>query len=448
MQLPKTALASERLARRKNANPLILYLTAFIVFGALAINLSLLGAASAILIVALVWLSSKESRTINPYVLFLSTPISLMMYSESVSAVFLPAMDQNVQLLIIGGIYAYLAGLLTVRVGRQVSQPENAPRYSFVIILALGLVPHFLGVVTTGFPALAADVKAAREAYILPIIGQFVIFLPVSILIAFQRRSKFLIFVSVMINVFFTVMMAAKFPVMLAGLFFLYAYFRYDGRRLFKVHPVYLAIFSIVAVPLLFDAVFSLREDLDQSEYFWRQAVFFDSKFLNNYGDYTYLPYLYSTTPWSNFSYIVEEHTELSYGVRSSASLVSVLQLDGLFDLDERPIRMVQFNTHAFLSDFYMDFGILGVVFLSYLLGMLVKWSYTNSLKRPDVLSEGAWIAVGFASLLLFFSNHFTGLTYPLLALLLFNAYRFLSRTLKRKPRLRLTRPSPGSRSR
>jgi oligosaccharide repeat unit polymerase len=132
---------------------------------------------------------------------------------------------------------------------------------------------------------------------------------------------------------------------------------------------------------------------------------------------------------------VVQIHPEWSYGARSLYSLVSVLQLDGFFSIDERPIRAVQFNTHAYLSDFYLDFGVYGVVLLSYFLGAMVKFTYIYALQERDVLSESVWIAFAFASSMLFFSNHFTGLTYPILSFIFFHSYRAVSQTIMHRYR-------------
>lgn len=414
---------------------MITLFSAALAFGALMINPSLVGAASAILAIILVQLGRRERQTVNPYFLFLSTPISLLLYSDTVSPTFLPAMDVSVQLMIIGGIFAYLAGMLTVRERRAAVQSATPPSYSFNAILALGLAPHLAGIATSGIPLLANDVNAARASYLLPIIGQFTIFLPVTMLIAFQRRHKPLILFSVAANVFFSFIMVSKFNIMFTGLFFFYAYFRYGGRTIFKINPAYLVIIGIVGVPFLFDTIFTIRESSAQIDYAWRQDVMFQSAFLAQYGDYTYLPFLYLTSPWSNFLYVVELNPQWSYGARSIYSLISVFQLDGFFSIDERPIRAVQFNTHAYLSDFYLDFGVYGIVLLSYFLGALVKFTYVHALQKRDVLSEGVWITFAFASFMLFFSNHFTGLTYVILSFILFNLYRAASKTITHRYR-------------
>jgi oligosaccharide repeat unit polymerase len=406
-------------------------ISAILAFPFAIINGTISGWACAVLIVALVWLGSSEKESINPYILFLPTPISLLLYSDSVSKVFLPALTDDVQLVAILGIYSYTAGLLLIK-SRSTPNPNYIThQYSFGVVLTLGLVPHALGILLTGLPVFANDVNAARAAYLLPIVGQFVIFLPITVLIAFQRRKRGLIAFSVAINLFLSLATASKFSALFTGLFVVYAYFRYDGHNLFLLKKSHLAMGTMLAVPFLFTAVFAVREDLDQTEYFWRNEVRFESEYLDTIGDYTYLPYVYLTTPWSNFAYVYDQRPDLDWGKRTVYPLLSVLQIEGLVQFDERPIRMVPFNTHSFPTDFFLDLGVVGVGLLSMLLGMLVKSTYRNALRRPDVFTEGIWISIGFASSMLFFSNHFTNLTYPVLSIVLFGAYRILSRTFR-----------------
>ena len=74
------------------------------------------------------------------------------------------------------------------------------------------------------------------------------------------------------------------------------------------------------------------------------------------------------------------------------------------------------------------------MVLLSFLLGFLVKWSYIAAQKSSDVLQEAIWMSFAFASFMLFFSNHFTGLSYPLISLVLFSVYRFVRRLARARP--------------
>ena len=413
---------------------LIVYGMLFLVVS--IINPTMVGVASALMVIIILWIGAREPQLFNPYILFLTTPVSLLIYSGGVSDIFLPELKSGVQVIIIIGIYAYLLGLMSLGGGSRYLKYSSPKKYSYAVVLILGLVPHILGMAVAGIPLFSEDLAAARENYTLPIIGQLMIFLPVTMLIAFERQKKLLIYLSVFLNIFFSFIMLSKWSIMFSGFFFVYAYHRYDGERIFKMRPFYVSLALLAAIPLLFEFIFAVREvgELQQTDYFWRKEVYFNSSFLNNYGDYTYLPYLYLTTPWSNFSYIVENLPEggFSKGIRTIHSLASVFQFDSLLDITDKPIRHVPFNTHAFLSDFYMDFGVPGVVVLPYMLGLIVKWSYIKSIKHRDVMSGAIWLSMAYASFLLFFSNHFTGLSYPLLALLFFGAFKIVSASFKK----------------
>ncbi len=393
-------------------------------------NFSVLSVGAALLLIALVSLGRRSSNPVNPYFLFATTPLALLLYSSSVSTYFLPPLELQTQLIVLAGASAYVLGLILVSGARTSNEDPPERSYSFWLILTLGLIPHGLGIATAGIPLLAADIEVARQGYVLPVVGQLMMFLPLAMLVAFRQRNRRRIVITAVLNFGLGFMVLAKFNLLFAGLAFLFGYQQYGGSSLFRLKVWHLMVAGTLAVPMIFAANFAIREGAAQTDFNWRGEVLFQSALLDRFGDFTYLPYLYLTTPLSNFAYVTEVSTDRSYGARSTHSVVSILQLDGLLDVEERPIRALPFNTHTYLSDFYIDFGAAGAVLMSFFLGLLVKWVYVNARRRPDVINEGIWICVGFASFMLFFSNHFTGHTYPLLALVMFRGYRFVSRSL------------------
>lgn len=397
----------------------------------LAINPSIVGAGAAVLIVILVWLGQRESQTVNPYYLFLSTPISLLLYSDSVSSIFLPEMSEQVQFVIILGMFSYLAGLLTLRNKALSGVVKEYRNYSFGAFLLIGLMPHLIGIARAGIPFLASDVNLARSAYLAPIIGQFILFLPLTIMVAFKEGSRKKVIISVAVNLISALLLVSKFTVVQFFIFFAFGFVRYQGRKIFPMTRAVAAVLVLVLTPLIFEAVFSMRDTAEQTDFFWRNEIFFGVPLFDEYADYLYLPYTYLTTPWSNFAYIYDVSSKFDYGARSIYGVASFFQLESFLTIEPREIRIPPFNTHAFLSDFYLDFGLFGVVGLSYLLGLLVKQAYVSAIRINDLLSEAIWVTIGFASFLLFFSNHFTNLSYPLVSLLVFSGYRFLSRMFK-----------------
>ena len=94
-----------------------------------------------------------------------------------------------------------------------------------------------------------------------------------------------------------------------------------------------------------------------------------------------------------------------------------------------RPAGLLMFNMSAQVQR--VPFGVVGVILLSFFLGMLVKWSYIAAQRSSDLLQEAIWVTFGFASFLLFFSNHFTSLSYPLISLVFFQFYRLVRRSTR-----------------
>jgi len=403
---------------------MVVTLTLLLTSAILIVNPSIVGVGSAALIVALVWCGRREAYPFNPYYLFLLTPISLLLYAPSVSARFIPELSVDTQLMIVAGNFAYLGGLLSVRGFTIRFEPQKRPRYSFFLILVLGLIPHALGILAAGVPLLANDVNAARAAYAIPILGQFNIFLPLAIIVAFQMERRDLVLLSIVLNLFFSIIVVAKFNIMFVILYIIFAYFRYDGKNMFKIRPLYLVLVVLFCTPFIFSYIFAARTSLDQWQYNWWNYIRFGNAALDALGNYLYLPYLYLTAPWSNFSYVIEIGSPYTFGARLLHPLLSVFQMDWLLDIPPKGIRNEGWNTYAYLADFYLDFGVAGIILLPYLLGAAVKWAYARAHASGDAMDDGIWVNFAFASFTLFFSNHFTTLSYVIVALLLFNVVR------------------------
>lgn len=398
-------------------------------------NPSGVGVFSVALISFLLWKGGREKQVVNPYHLFLVTPVSLLFYNSGVSEFYLPPLSGNVQLLIVAGNASFLVGLSLVSSPPGTTTIQAAPRYSFSAILFLGIFPHILAVLRTGLPLLSADVDAARASYAIPFFGQFALFLPITILIAFERRNINLIILATFLNFFFSIMTVSKFSILFTTLFFLYSYARYDGKSLFKIRPWQIGFAVLFLVPIMFEFVFASRIGNDQSIYQWRQELNFSWKPLDTFGDFTYLPYIYLTSSWSNFSYLFEVQPEWTYGARALHSIAAVFQLDSFLEIPQREIRHFAFNTHAYLADFYLDFDIFGIIFAPFVLGLIVKRVYVSSQKSTCTMKIGIWLGFAFATFNLSFSNHFTGVGYPVTMFVLFTAYRYVRKFVASLPR-------------
>jgi len=409
------------------------------IFGALLVTLiftlnpGLVSALSGVVFLILLRLGGVEKSLFNPFYLFSITPLSLMVYNSEISPYFLTPINFEVGGITFLGLSIFVLGLYLVKPKPKGAAPNSFENQHFWVFLLIGTIPHIIGVMVAGLPIIAqGDVDLQRAAYAIPIISQFSIFLPLSIICAFQQKKVYKILLSISLSLFFAIITVSKFSILLSLMFIIYSVVKYGGRYYISS----MIRVSLLAMPLIVMLLFTMTHDLrnehEQSEYQWRQQISTEVDFIETYGDFIYLPYLYVTSPWSNLAHAIEVQENYTYGLTSIRPFISILQLDDLYQLDKKPIFQWPMNTHAFIADFYRDFGLIGVMLLSLLLGVFVKHTYLNAESANDALHDGLWVVVGFATSMMFFSNHFTSVGYPFITLALFTFYRYMIRALKK----------------
>ena len=377
-----------------------------------------------LLLVLVSWLGGRQNIVVNPYLATLPLLVSLLLYSPEVTTVYLPELEVWTKLLIVLAISSFLSGLACC-----VKFPKMAPtKVSGLSLVILGLIPVVLGVSRAGIPILSSDVNAAREAFLIPIIGQFSLFLFAGHGLFIKRKQRLLAVGSFLLTLLLGVILAAKFYLALAivnsGVFL----FKYDRDAISRRRWAF--VFVPILVLVMFQQTFSARNELRQSDYQWHQAI--DMAELNSLSEHVFLPYMYLTTPWANFQENVQSEFDYSYGQRTLRPLLSILQIDFLLSYDTNLVRNSAFNTNAFCTDFYKDAGVVGLIFFSFLLGVFVRGMYAQFLISEDVIMDSAYAHILFATMCMFFSNHFTSLGYPLVALLLAYGHSVVSQIFGR----------------
>ena len=64
-------------------------------------------------------------------------------------------------------------------------------------------------------------------------------------------------------------------------------------------------------------------------------------------------------------------------------------------------------NTHTYITDFYIDFGYVGAIIASFILGCLIFFFYKKYGMSNDPLLIGFYVLIAYATFMMFFSNHF-----------------------------------------
>ena len=374
-------------------------------------------------------LASSKKFLLNPYTLFSITIFSIIIYNPIFSS-FLITIPNDIYLIIFLGIISFLLGMIIAdKTGETKKSNEKInirilQKKSFWIVLFLGIIPHFIGYINVGIPILNLENIAELRANYLPDgLSYFTFFLPLTILIAYQNKNKRLIIISIIINAVVSLIKVAKFDVLIFLMFILYSNIKYSQKT--KISKNYLStIGAVLTIPFIFDWFYSLRNDLDSvnSDYFLSNT----DSFINSAVS---LPYLYFTSSWSNLTQTISTVNEFNYGVYTLFPFISAFQMDHLINYYSiKTIYIHPFNTFAFLTDYYMDFGVIGVIIFPFLTGLLVMNAYKRSIISSNPIKDGQFLILGIATLMLFFSNHFTSVGYPFIVYIL---YGIIGRLIK-----------------
>lgn len=376
------------------------------------------------LLVVSVNLGARQKFALNPYYLFSITILSLILYNPNLSS-FLATIPLNVYILIFLGLTSFLMGLVVVDKNmkpKKFAVRTNATSKNkrlFWLFLFLGLTPHVIGFITVGFPILAVDnVADLRENYLPAGLSYFTLFLPLTITIGFINKDKKLIWISVILNAFISVVKVAKFDVLIFIFFFVFSVFKYGNvdRKQFKKYFIYAAI--LFAIPLFFNWFRSVRSQTDSISPVYLLS---GTGISDSFSYVLSLPYLYFTTGWSNLAETVQTVEEFNYGIYTLHPFISALQLDDFISYASyKTIYLHPFNTFSFLTDYYMDFGVIGILILPFIVAQLVFYSYKRSMQSSNPIRDGQFIVLAIPTLMLFFSNHFTSVGYPFIVYILY----------------------------
>ena len=381
-----------------------------------------------ILFICCVNLGVKKKSPLNPYFIFTISLVSLILYNPKLSY-FLIDIPLEIYLLIFSGMSSFLLGMFVVDKSKMVKKVNTtiSNKKLFWVVLSLGFIPHIIGFMEVGIPILNQnELGEARVDYLPGGLSYFIFFLPLAITIAFSMKNKKLILLTIVLNAAISLVRVSKFDILIFVIFLLFSHLKYSQKKSLPIRKYLIFSSVFIAIPLIFDWFHSLRFQQESDNFNFQLST---TSIFESLSILISLPYLYLTTAWSNFTQTVLSVTEFNYGAYTFFPFYSAMQLDGLISkVSSKVIYRHPFNTHAFLTDFYMDFGILGVIIVPFLIGLLVFYSYKKSLVASDPIKDGQYMILAIPTLMLFFSNHFTSVGYPFIVYLLYGFIGFLSR--------------------
>tara|TARA_B110000046_G_scaffold13464_1_gene13233 strand:- start:10711 stop:11916 length:1206 start_codon:yes stop_codon:yes gene_type:complete len=380
-----------------------------------------------ILFVYCINMGLKEKFPLNPYYIFAASLFSLIIYNSKIS-VFLIDIPIEVYILIFMGISSFLFGMILVDKTLKKTEPykktkgKSSYKKMFWIFLFLGLIPHIIGFLKVGIPILnQINFIKTTDSYLPQGLSYFIFFLPLTIIIGFANKNKRFILLSIFLNGFLSIVRVAKFDILIFATFLIFSYLKYGKKKSENKKQVML-MSTFLSIPFIFDWFYNLR--------FKENSV--SSQFLltdisSSLSNAISLPYLYFTSGWSNLTQTILTVSEFNYGSYTLYPFISALQLDDLISYSsEKVIYKHPFNTWAFFTDYYMDFGIFGIIIIPFFIGLIVFYSYRKSIMAANPIKDGQFLILAIPTLLLFFSNHFTSVGYPFIVYILYGILGFL----------------------
>ncbi len=389
----------------------------------------------------------------SPFTLFSTYYICILLYSPAVSNVYLPELTVSALLVMCAGSVAFCLGMWSCgssRVGRRTDlahRPGDSPtghplEYSHWWLLAIGLCPLAYSVITKGLPAVAwrqlssVEIQEQRLLFDLPIVGSLACLTSAAIVVAastHRRRDIILVWTAA---IFSATVLFTKGSV--ASVLFFIGYGIGCYRLIKSKQQVAVVVCLGVVLALLMGwwcyyartGFGSERVDLYELHYTRGSTDYFPNRLTQFYP-----AYMYMVTPFANCQYVMQVQHEYSMGIRTLWPVISMLQLGRLcgIEVEEKPFLILPYNTHTFLADFYLDFGPIGAVVAAYVLGIVVYRIYLRSRHNADALIRAEYAFWGFATFLMFFSNHFTSVGYPLRSLVIIEVYRHATAAIARR---------------
>lgn len=365
----------------------------------------------------------SERSFLNPYFMFSITPFSLLLYTEEFSPYYLDKLEPATWGIAIINMIAFLfalsrtTGKTRIRFGQKYPC-GRAMGTREVILSSKRIVRHSIALCFLGaLPALGSIV-----GFSMPFRYLIKYALYIGIAFAFKSKNKMAIIISIIFSfinfvddfnktelLFLVITLAACFE----------AYYIQSTKD--RVRFISLAVIGglfmlVVAFPLKaysrdggdFFAFFRNSAEISASTFSW-----VDSRINFNGPYFLQMPYMYLIQAWNNVQYVMHTQPEHTFGLWAIKPFLNYIQLDGFFADLYTLIPASNFNTFTYITVLYKDFGYLGSALESAMLGYFVKSIYMGYRRNGSAFNVASYALTAMATLEMFFSNHFFGLSYP-----------------------------------
>lgn len=353
-----------------------------------------------------------QDKIYNPFNILCVTCLSYLCYYPLLGGMFLEYICDSTQVLIVLCLFAVFLGMFVVS-RKNITPIDIGNRCAnFWIVFIVGALPSIVAIYLFGntLDMSGEEMLESKEKMTLPFWGQFAYWLPTSIIVACKKNNSKLIVISLIASLYVALVSVTKTGMLMACLFFAIGVTTFKPDIMQHKIALFLKKYAIVWLPALMLSYFvynnSIRHEADSGdsmEYLERSGTSVVQG-TDNVAQGMFLNYLYFCSPWSNLDYNVLLNHERGYGKNTFGQFAHLLRID-----EKRVPKMnpTFLNTHTFITDFYIDFGYVGAIIVSFLLGCLIFYFYKKYGMSDDPLLIGFYVLIAYATFMMFFSNHF-----------------------------------------
>ena len=354
----------------------------------------------------------RERSLVNPYYLFVITPISLMMYAN-VSDLYMGDLELRTWLIAIINMGAFIIALTVAPTYSKeplyydIGEDSNIRRH-IVVLSLLGFIPIY------------ANFLFGIQ---MPFYSVFSLFYIPALVCALYSKQKKYILIIILLTIIPWFTNVGKTTVLAFVLCCIISYEAFNELTA-KARTKLLILCITAGVIMLLTFSFANQSRGTSTADSKLQYYTTYGQVIWSKGSLWFMPYMYLTTPWSNLQFLMTTQNVRTNGLWLLRPFIAYFQLDGLFKAQYALIAKSSFNTFGFIAPHFKDFGFLGSIIPSFILGVFVKWVYTRaqSTKRP--LDIACYVFTAQAVVEMFFSNHFLQQSYPITIVILIAIYR------------------------
>lgn len=338
-------------------------------------------------------LARKERFIVNPMSLFTITPISLLIYTN-LGDVYMTDLEHATWVIAFINMYAFIIAYKYTPAFRDKNKCIGNANVKSLQIQAI--LFYILSLLALVFPSLHS------------ILWMFSI---VSIVCALKTRKKWMMIFVLLVFLNSAMNYTSKTAMLAYCITFIICFEKYyvtdERKRKWVKWSLGLGVaFMIFA--------FSFANK-DRGSYDADEGVeMYTSRGMEwEYSASLFMPYMYITNGWTNLQYVMETQDERTYGLWTLKPLLGYIQMKDRFEKEYDITTYSSFNTCAYMTYGFKDFGYWGSVIMSIFLGFFVKRVYSRYRISRSPYDIASYILVAQATLELFFSNHFFTQSYP-----------------------------------